>query len=459
MRQWKKRLAALVLAAAGLIGLCAAGAAEDQTPAAQPAVWAYDALADSYAMGLLDDSYAGYLLEPVNLDQIQAVTAVVADKLSLLELPARADTGESLVVDATRGGVMNALYQQAAAYDLPGVEEGAAGFLTGLGVVRGDGSGDLHAERICTYQEAMVMAQRLILAVYDSQDAGSRGLLWRAENGGNTLYLLGTIHADRDNLYPLHRSVRDAVAAAQEVYFELDFNDQEQLAEFAAMQAYTGGDTLAGHVSPELYRRTVAAGALLGLSEDEVSAYKPWALANTFSTLSLADESTSSNAVAMDIYLNSLAVNAGKPVAGVETYAFQGGIFDSLSPEYQEMYLDGAVTLFEAGLAGSEPTQAEQEAIQAQNRQMSAMFAAWKARDAAGFEAAYDKAAELSSGDELSSRLFTDRDPGMIQAAAALLEREGENTFFLAVGAGHMVDPGGIVSGLEALGYTVELVP
>ena len=43
-------------------------------------------------------------------------------------------------------------------------------------------------------------------------------------------------------------------------------------------------------------------------------------------------------------------------------------------------------------------------------------------------------------------------------AAAAYLETEGENTFFMAVGAGHMVDPGGIVSGLRDLGYTVELV-
>ena len=46
----------------------------------------------------------------------------------------------------------------------------------------------------------------------------------------------------------------------------------------------------------------------------------------------------------------------------------------------------------------------------------------------------------------------------MIEAAAGYLEREGENTFFLAVGAGHMVDPGGIVGGLRDLGYTVELV-
>ena len=71
----------------------------------------------------------------------------------------------------------------------------------------------------------------------------------------------------------------------------------------------------------------------------------------------------------------------------------------------------------------------------------------------------YDKEAILNSDDELNSKLFTERDPGMIAAAAEYLETEGENTFFLAVGAGHMVNPGGIVSGLKELGYTVELVP
>lgn len=55
------------------------------------------------------------------------MTGIVADKLALLELPQRAADTEGLVVDTTRGGVMNALYQEAAAYDIDGVEEGAAG--------------------------------------------------------------------------------------------------------------------------------------------------------------------------------------------------------------------------------------------------------------------------------------------------------------------------------------------
>ena len=89
---------------------------------------------------------------------------------------------------------------------------------------------------------------------------------------------------------------------------------------------------------------------------------------------------------------------------------------------------------------------------------MSGMFAAWKAGDPEAFAQVYDKASVINSDDELNAKLFTERDPGMIQAAASYLETEGENTFFLAVGAGHMVDPGGIVSGLRELGYTGALV-
>ena len=96
---------------------------------------------------------------------------------------------------------------------------------------------------------------------------------------------------------------------------------------------------------------------------------------------------------------------------------------------------------------------------QAQEAQIAAMFDAWKDRDPETFAAVYGKETVMDSGDELNVKLFTERDPGMIAAAAEYLETEGENTFFLAVGAGHMVDPGGIVSGLRGLGYTVELVP
>ena len=443
-----------------LAGLLSAALLALPTLAAEPqqlSPWAVSELANSYALGLVDDSYTTYIQSPVTMEQLESMTKVVADKLAVLELDQRTADTAGLVVDTTRGGVMNALYQEAAAYDLPGVEEGPEAFLTGLGVVQGDGA-SLAAERTCTYQEAMVMANRLILAIYDGQDAGSKGLLWKATNGDNTLYLLGTIHLDRDNVYPLHKSVRDAIQASEEVIFELDLNDQEGAALLQSMQTYQDGTTLADHISPELYQRVQAAAATIGKDSNALDAYKPWALASLFSTLAMQDDSTSSNAMAIDSYVNAAAVNAGKTIGAVETYAFQGGIFDGLSPEYQESYLDSTLAGFEATLSGAATSPEIDEALQAQEEMLSAMFAAWKDRDPEAFSKVYDKAAIINSTDELNSKLFTERDPGMIEAAAGYLETEGSHTYFMAVGAGHMVDPGGIVSGLRELGYTVELL-
>ena len=444
-----------------LAGLLSAALLALPTLAAEPqqlSPWAVSELANSYALGLVDDSYTTYIQSPVTMEQLESMTNIVADKLALLELEPRTADAAGLVVDTTRGGVMNALYQEAAAYDLPGVEEGPEAFLTGLGVVQGDGA-SLAAERTCTYQEAMVMANRLILAIYDGQDAGSKGLLWKATNGDNTLYLLGTIHLDRDNVYPLHKSVRDAIQASEEVIFELDLNDQEGAALLQSMQTYQDGTTLADHISPELYQRVQAAAATIGKDSNALDAYKPWALASLFSTLAMQDDTTGSNAMAIDSYVNAAAVNAGKTIGAVETYAFQGGIFDGLSPEYQESYLDSTLAGFEATLSGAATSPEIDEALQAQEEMLSAMFAAWKDRDPEAFSKVYDKASIIDSTDELNSKLFTQRDPGMIKAAAGYLETEGSHTYFMAVGAGHMVDPGGIVSGLRELGYTVELLP
>ncbi len=455
-----KKLLSAILTLALVLCLGTPALAAEPEAAQEPDPWTYEYLADTYALGLMDDGYGKYIQSPITQDQLTAMTDIVSDKLALLGLPQRGADDDALVIDTTRGGVMNALYQVCADYQMEGINEGVIPFLRELGVVKGiNEAGDLNLEQPCTYQEAMVMSVRLMLAVYDGADAGSQGLLWKVTNGKNTLYLLGTVHVDRSNVYPFHKSLRAALASAQTVIFELDFNDQEGLAEFAAMQTYSDGTTLKDHISPELYASTVQVFAGLGMSEEAVAAYKPWALANSLMSLSTQDETTTGAPMAIDLYLNSAAANAGKQIDAVETYAFQGGIFDTLSPEYQEAYLAGYVNL---ALIDDTPEMTEeqkkefQEAMELQKKQMDAMMEAWKAGDVAAFEESFDKAAVLESTDELNSRLFTDRDPNMIEYAAKLLEREGENTFFLAVGAGHMVDPGGIVGGLRALGYTVE---
>ena len=470
-----KKLLSLLLTL-GLLGGSQIALAAEAAPEQEPLPsWSYGVLADGYAMGLFGDEIYTDHSQAVTQEQMETITQVVADKLALLEVPARpaADGETGLVLDTTRGGVVNALYQEAAAYQFPGIEAGATAFLTSVGALAGDGTG-LNLERPCTHLEAVTMANSLILSLYDQENAGSLGLLWEATNGaGNTLYLLGSIHTDRNNVYPFHKQLRDIILQADQVTFELDFNDAQQVQEFAAMQVYSDGTTLADHISPELYQVVVHTAAQLGLDEQAVAPYKAWALASTFQSLAMMDDTTGSNAMAIDLYVNSKAANAGIAIDAVETYAFQGGIFDSLSPEYQEIYLASGLLMcldvntmdqetrdaLTAVLGEEALEPATQEALDTELNLVGEWMDQWKARDVEGFAAAYNKEAILNSEDELNSKLFTDRDPGMIDYAADYLSQEGSHTGLMVVGAGHMVGDTGIVQGLIDLGYNVEVVP
>lgn len=431
-------------------------AAEETQPDPLPA-WSYDQLADAYALGLCGDGIYTEHGRAVTVEEVGALCAVVSDKLALLEAPVRTAEDEPLVLDATRGGVVNALYQTLAAWEFPGVELGAADCLVDLQVLRGDEKGELHLDRSCTVLEAVTMANRLVLRLYDLYNAGSLGLLWKAEGEGNTLYLLGSIHMDRDNVYPFHRQLRDILSTVELAAFELDFNDTQGIMEFAAMQVYSDGTTLKDHIAPELYADVVAALEPLGMTEEMTAQYKPWALGSTFQTLAMMDESSGGSPMAVDLYCYSKAANAGVAVTGVETYAFQGGLFDTLSPEYQEDYLSSSLALYLGEEA--ELTQEEQAAMEEELALMTGWMTNWKQRDIAAFEDSYDKNGDVESGDELTAKLFDQRDPNMAAWADGFLKQEGSHTGILVVGAGHMVGEGGIVCRLQELGYTVEAVP
>ena len=456
-----KKLLTLLLAL-GLLGSTIPVLAAEEVQAEPIPAWAYGEVADIYAMGLVgDEIYTGHS-KPVTQEQLDKMTKVAADKLVLLEVEQRSNAG-SFVIDTTRGGVLNALYMEALPYAFAGIDAGPVEFLSSLGVIHGSGS-DLALDRPCTLLEAACFAERMILALYDQQNAGSLGLLWKAEGSGNTLYLLGSIHTDRNNLYPFHKQLRDIITGAELAAFELDFNNQEGIDEFTAMQMYSDGTTLKDHIDPELYQEVVEALAPLGMPEEQIANYKPWALANTFTALSMTDDTSSENAMALDLYVSAKASNLGIQVEGIETYAFQGKIFDDLSNEYQENYLAMTLSMYlgmDAAEGLSEEEKAAYEAaLKEQDEAVSRWMEQWKTRDTEAFANDYPKdVIQSNTTDELNSKLFEGRDPNMIAWADRYLKQEGSHTGIMTVGAGHMIGKTGIVQGLKDLGYTVEVVP
>ena len=265
-------------------------------------------------------------------------------------------------------------------------------------------------------------------------------------------------------LFRSHKQLRDIITSAELAAFELDFNSQEGIDEFTAMQVYSDGTTLKDHIDPELYQEVVEALTPLGTPEEQIASYKPWALANTFTALSMLDETSSDNAMALDLYVSAKASNLGTPVEGIETYAFQGKIFDDLSDEYQENYLAMTLSMYlgmDAAEGLSEEEKAAYEAaLKEQDEAVGRWMEQWKTRDTEAFANDYPKdVIQSNTSDELNSKLFEGRDPNMIAWADRYLKQDGAHTGLMTVGAGHMIGKTGVVQGLKDLGYTVEVVP
>lgn len=445
----KKKLLALLLALT--VAVTPALAAAEPTGFDQVPDWAKDAMLECMAMDMTLDMTYDQLQAPVTQEQMDAITASMAARLALLGLEPADPDAKAVLVDNTRQGVMNAFYQEVSAYILHGVTDDPIETLRNLKVVQGDGAG-LALDRVCTLLEALIMGQRLVLCVYDQLGCGSMGLLWKATGNGNTLYLLGTIHIETDELYPVHATLRDALLSSDVVMTEVDFADEEDMARMAELQVYDDGTTLADHISPELREQVVAALEPLGLTAEQIDSYRAWALASTFLQLAVSDvDEVGDGVFPIDLYVQYKAQENNIPLTAVESATFQiEHVMNPLSDEYQEAYLAAALDsyLTADGSAG------EDEAVE----QMDQMMASWRFADVAGVERLLDKEAVLASDDEMNRRLFEERDPNMVAFADNFLKSETPTTGFMAVGAGHMIGETGIVQSLKDLGYTVEFL-
>jgi uncharacterized protein len=141
----------------------------------------------------------------------------------------------------------------------------------------------------------------------------------------------------------------------------------------------------------------------------------------------------------IDSYFLSLA-QGWKPVAQMEGLKYQIDLFDSFSMELQELYLEGTL--------GS-----EEETMDA----IVNLLDLWKTGDTEGLALALKSDDEEASAemDEFNDKLFYIRNADMTEKVIEMLEHDGGATYFVVLGAGHMVGETGIVAGLLEAGYEV----
>ena len=262
-------------------------------------------------------------------------------------------------------------------------------------------------------------------------------LFYEVKSGKSVVYLMGSIHIGKKEMYPLPGEIMDAFEESDYLVLEADFSDQFLGDVFAIVKAgvYFDDDGLERHISTETMRELVKFLKANNLSFKQFRKYKPW-----FAAMMIEAYGTLKMGFDAQYGIDKFFKNRGrdeKEILELEGAQFQIDLLDSLTNEEQEEMLKTAI-----GRATSD------EGIWDQ------ILRVWLEGDAEKLEEMILE--EFGDGTKMSSigeKLLLNRNKGMVEKIEGYIETGGK--YFVVVGAGHIVGKKGIVDLLEKKEYKV----
>ncbi len=277
----------------------------------------------------------------------------------------------------------------------------------------------------------------------EEDDEGSKGLFYKVEGGENEVYLFGSIHFGKEEMYPLHGAVYNALEESDVLGMELDLAGvpESEIADKQLEKGMYQDDTrMTDVVSEEVFHEYVELVEGPGIEKEALKQIKPWFAAMDVATLSIMEAGLDPE-LGIESYFMEKAEEEGMDTLGLETISDQLSPYDKLSEESQAIYLENSL---------EEMEQAEEE--------LGEMLDQWKEGDVEAFaehRAETLEEAETDSLKEFQAAFLDGRDEQMSAEIEELLHDDTGHTYFLVVGALHLAGENSIVERLEEKGYQV----
>ncbi|GKX29499.1 hypothetical protein SH1V18_19790 [Vallitalea longa] len=308
----------------------------------------------------------------------------------------------------------------------------------------------LELNNSCTKEQLFALASRTYYYVIQKLDKAAKGLFWKVEGEKSTVYLLGSIHIADSSIYPMNDDILNAYDSSDALSVEVDiFGSAEGLAYMQEKMVYQDGTTIDQVLSKETYKLYVDKMESLGIKKEQYDVLKPWSAA-FFIQNSEAAESSIQAGLGVDVFLMSKALNT-KPIIEIEGYKFQTDLFNSFNDEIQEAFLLSSLISPENNTDSNSDVEVLDNVAVITN-----MLAAWKSGDIKGIEKyiVFDE----NNVDEFNKKFLVERNEHMYENVLNYLNDDEGKTYFVVVGAAHMITNSGIVKKLKDKGYEVEQI-
>ena len=265
-----------------------------------------------------------------------------------------------------------------------------------------------------------------------------KNFLWKVQSRSATVYLLGSIHFLREDVYPLHKTIENAYESSNNLVVEANINElgKLDLKMLTDRAFYKSDDHLEKHVSPETYRLVKKETGTLGIPVELIRMQKPWFLALSLQAMELMRLGYDPQC-GVDYYFLSKA-QGKKRILELESLDEQLSLLSGFSDNEQEQFL--LYTLKTLNSMGS---------------QVDALVRAWISGDGQAMESILaDTVIRDASIAPIFGKLFDERNLRMTSKIDGYLNSNG--SYFVIVGAGHLVGKRGIIELIKSKGYVVE---
>ena len=284
-----------------------------------------------------------------------------------------------------------------------------------------------------------VVSLTLMLSLAQGMAAAptDKAFLWKVEAPKATLYLMGSLHFATADFYPLRADVEQAFTASQQLVVEVDVAavDPLQLQQMILETGtYSGDELLEDHLSPATWQRLAAYMESKGLPLASFSRYRPGLLITTLTSLEIMEEGLSADS-GIDLYFLNQARGEKKVI---ELESLQQQLALLLDMDNPDQVMVQSLDEFD-----------HYDVMVAQ------LVDIWRRGDVQELEQMLitEPLQQYPESRPYFDRVFTQRNLAMAESLAALTDQG--SSYFVVVGAGHLIGENGLVQLMQQAGYKV----
>jgi uncharacterized protein YbaP (TraB family) len=278
----------------------------------------------------------------------------------------------------------------------------------------------------------------LTVFAQDSLSQSKKSFLWKVQSKTNTVYLLGSIHYLKKEMYPLDEKIEKAFEQSEILVVEADVSNikKEDIQKLMENAFYTENDTLQKHLSAETYGLVKKKLEELGASLEVANKYQPWFLGLNLVSLEALKLGFDPN-YGIDRYFLEKAAER-KKILELESLEYQFKLFSALSEKDQGSFLLYVV-----------------KDIKVLEQELDKLVKAWTTGDEKRIELIMTKSIKEDKRlAPIYEKLVIERNKKMVSKIEEYLKEK--ETFFVVVGAGHLIGNQGIIELLKGKGFLPE---